>query len=97
MRNNIDKFEWDIEVLSREYPLFRASYDYLFQKHNKFELTVSETLKEITMSNTDFYEKKKAGIGIPCYRQKTEKARITFPIICVALFLAFDFFLVGEH
>lgn len=92
--NNLCKFEWDIEVLSKEYPLFKSSYDYLYKKHKTFELTVSEMLREIKMSNTDFYEKKKAGVGIPCYRQRSEKSRITFPIICVALFLATDFVLV---
>ena len=93
-RNNLTKFEWDIEVLSEKYPLFKANYDYLLQKHNKFELSVSEMLLEIQMSNSDFYEKKRKGVGIPCYRQKDEKARIYFPVICVALFLSSDFVLV---
>ena len=93
-KNNLSKFEWDIDVLSKEFPLFKSSYDYLIQKHNKFELTVVETLSEIQMSPSDFYEKKKKGMGIPCYRQKDEKSRIYFPIICVALFLCSDFILV---
>jgi len=95
MRNNLSKMEWNIEVLSEKYPLFNASYDYLIQKHNKFELTVAETLCELHMSPSDFYEKKKKGIGIPCYRQKDQKSRITFPIVCVALFLAKDLTLVN--
>ena len=96
MRNNLTKPASDIEVLSETYPLFRVSYDYLLQKHNKFELTVSEMLLETQMSNSDFYEKKKTGSGIPCYRQRSEKSRITFPIICVALFLATDFVIVDR-
>ncbi len=94
MRNNFSQMEWDPEVLSKRYPLFMSSYDYLLQKHNKFELSVSEMLSEIQMSNSDFYEKKRKGVGIPCYRQKDEKSRIYFPVICVALFLSSDFVLV---
>jgi len=95
MNKIIEKNVWDIEVLSEKYPLFLSSYNYLLKKHNKFELSVSETLKEIQMSSSTFYEKKKKGVGIPCYRQKDEKSRITFPIVCVALFLAKDLALVN--
>ena len=94
MKNNSTKLDLDIEVLSGKYPLFKTSYEYLIRKHNKFELTLDETLFEIKMSNSDFYEKKKKGKGIPCYRQKSEKSRITFPIICIALFFSTDFVFV---
>ena len=84
----------DIEYLTKRYPLFSSTYNYLLNKHNKFELTVAETLLEIQMSPADFYEKKKIGKGIPSYRQKSVKSRISFPVICVALFLSQDFQLV---
>ena len=61
MRNDLTKFEWDIEVLSEKYPLFKANYDYLLQKHNKFELSGSEMMLELQMSNSDFYVKKEEG------------------------------------
>lgn len=95
MNKILEKNVWDIEMLSKKYPLFLSSYDYLLKKHNKFELSLSETLKEIQMSPSTFYEKKKKCVGIPCYRQKDEKSRITFPIVCVALFLAQDLTLVN--
>ncbi len=95
MDKNLEKSLWDVEMLSKKYPLFLSSYDYLLSKHNKFELSVSETLQEIQMSPSDFYAKKKEGVGIPSYRQKDEKARISFPLVCVALFLCKDFRLVN--
>ena len=91
---NKSKYEWDLEVLSRKYPLFSASYTYLLNKHDKYELSVSETLKEIQMSPADFYVKKKKGQGIPSYRQKDEKSRISFPLVSIALYLSEDFKLV---
>ena len=90
-----DDIKWDIETLSKQNPLFKSNYQYLLQKHNKVELTVAETLIEIQMSNADFYAKKRQGTGIPSYRQKNENSRITFPVVCVALFLSEDLRLVN--
>jgi hypothetical protein len=87
----VSQINLDPKVLSKMYPLFAASYNYLLGKYDKYELTVAETLKEIQMSPTDFYLKKKKGKGIPIYRQKDEKSRITFPLVCIALFLSQDF------
>ena len=95
LRNNLSQREWDPEVLSKKNPLFKSKYDDLLWKHDKHELSVAETLLEIKMSSSDFYNKKKKGVGIPCYRQKKEKARISFPIVCVALFLSKDLNLVN--
>ncbi len=91
---NISQFEWDPKVLSKKYPLFQASYSYLLGKYDKYELSVTETLKEIQMSPADFYAKKKKGQGIPGYRQKDEKSRISFPIVSIAVYLSEDFKLV---
>lgn len=91
MHKNLYQEEWNLDELAMKHPLFRTCYDYLLQKYSKFELTVSEMLSEIQMSNSDFYEKKRKGVGIPSYRQKDEKSRIYFPIICVAIFLSQDF------
>ena len=95
MHKNLYQEEWNLDELAMKYPLFRSCYDYLLSKHNKYELSVSETLQEIQMSSSDFYAKKKEGTGIPSYRQKDEKARISFPIVCVALFLCKDLRLVN--
>lgn len=83
--------EIDIDKLTQKYPLFQSTYEYLMKKHNKNELTVAVTLEEIDMSYSDFNAKKRVGKGIPCYRQKSEKSRIYFPVVCVALFLSQDF------
>lgn len=89
--------ELNIEELSNKYPLFDSTHNYLLKKYNKCELTVSETLHEIQMGPTDFYDKKKKGRGIPCYRQSDKKrSKIYFPIVCVALFLAQDFIKTGD-
>lgn len=90
-KNNINSTDLNIEELTIKYPLFASTYTYLLKKHNKHELSVVETLKEIEMSNSDFYTKKKKGKDIPCYRQKNEKSKISFPLVCVALFLSQDF------
>lgn len=84
-------YKFSIEYLTEKYPLFTSTYEYLLAKHNKYELSVEETLVEIGMSTTDFYQKKKQGKGIPCYRQKSPKSKITFPLICIAIFLSEDF------
>ena len=88
--------DFNIEQLTQKYPMFSSTYEYLVQKHSKHELTVSETLDEIGMSLSDFYEKKKRGQGIPSYRQKSHKSRITFPIVSIALFLSQDFIKVDK-
>ena len=81
----------NIEELSNKYPLFSSTYQYLLHKYNKCDLTAAETRIEIQMGYTDFSEKKKKGFGIPCYRQKHPKAKIFFPVLCIALFLAKDY------
>lgn len=93
-KNNLLELDLDIDLLSKKYPLFRTSYEYLIRKYNKFELSLGETLHEIQMSPSDFYKKKSEGKGIPCYRQAVGKSRIYFPIICIALYLSSDFVLV---
>ncbi len=77
---------FDIEELSKNYPLFLSYYNFYLQKYNKADLSLKEGLSEIKMSNTSFYDKKKKGKGIPCYRQENEKSKIFFPIVCVALY-----------
>jgi len=89
--NETDLQCWDIDQLAKKYPIFTSTYRYLQKKYNKAELTVDEALSEIQMSTSDFYMKKKQGKGIPCYRQKDSRARITFPLICIAKFLSEDF------
>jgi len=94
MHKNLYQEELNLDELSKKHQLFRSRYDYLLKKYEKIELTLSETLVEIHMSNSDFFEKKKKGVGIPCFRQKHDKSRIYIPVICVALFLAEDLKLV---
>jgi len=95
MDKNLEKSVWDVEYLGKQYPMFTTTHQYLMKKYNKNDLSVDETLFEIKMSSSDFYEKKKKGIGIPCYRQSSQKSRIYFPIVCVAIFLSQDFVLVN--
>lgn len=96
MNISLEKNDWDIEYLSKQYPMFGSKYSYLIEKYDRNDLSVSETLYEIKMSKSDFYEKKKRGVGIPSYRQKSEKSRIYFPVICVAVFLSQDFVKVDQ-
>lgn len=59
MNKNLEKNVWDIEHLGKQYPMFTTTHQYLMKKYNKNDLSVDETLFEIKMSPTDFYEKKK--------------------------------------
>ena len=85
---NFDYLEYDEDMLIKKYPLFKYRHKQLQNKYPKFNMSASELIYELDISNAEFYERKKNGIKLPDYIQESEKGRIDFPIICVAVFMS---------
>ncbi len=89
---NFDYLELDLKVLANKYPLFPSRYSFLQTNFpTRLNLTVSEVISVLEISNSEFYERKKKGIKLPDYIQENEKSRIYFPLICVAVFMSKNF------
>jgi len=85
---DFDYLDYDEDVLIKKYPLFKSRNTYLQNKYPKLNLSASELIVELDISNSEFYERKKKGIKLPDYIQENEKSRIDFPVICVAVFMS---------
>ena len=82
----------DHEALVQKYPLYKFYYKYLIDKYDKANLKTEEVITEIEISYSTFNTRKNKGVNLPCYMQNPNicKAKIYFPLPCVALFLAKD-------
>ena len=85
---DIDYLDYDEEALIKKYPLFKSRNTYLQNKYPKLNMSASELIDELDISNSEFYERKKKGVKLPDYLQENEKGRIDFPVICVAIFMS---------